>query len=151
MYLFVHGANDDDVQVYSAEVQQDPRAGCHFPLALPLPPLVTCRAEGEQDFNELLSSFLSPPPTCLSLYSLSSSSRPFPSLAPNLSLHGVQTLLIGGKWRAFNFQGCSDRGLWCYLMPSSNCSVSSWRWEEISEKDFYMPQVKEQQHVQFSQ
>ena len=30
-----------------------------------------------------------------------------------------KTLLVAGRWRAFNFEGCHDRGLW-YSLPCSN-------------------------------
>ena len=57
------------------------------------------------------------------------------------ALHLKKTLLIGGRWRAFNFEGCQDRGLWCYLRPITNCKVKVWDWEDIEAKDFSMPEV----------
>lgn len=34
-----------------------------------------------------------------------------------------KTLVVGGRWRAFNFEGCDRRGLWCYLRHVTACKV----------------------------
>jgi len=57
------------------------------------------------------------------------------------ALESERTLVVGGRWRAFNFEGCEARGLWCYLAPITNCSVQVWDWEDVERKDFEMPQV----------
>jgi hypothetical protein len=57
------------------------------------------------------------------------------------ALKSERTLVVGGRWRAFNFDGCDERGLWCYLAPITNCSVQVWDWEDVERKDFEMPQV----------
>jgi hypothetical protein len=57
------------------------------------------------------------------------------------ALDSRRTLVVGGRWRAFNFEGCDERGLWCYLAPITNCSVQVWDWEEIEKEDFEMPEV----------
>ena len=57
------------------------------------------------------------------------------------AVNSRRTLVVGGRWRAFNFEGCAERGLWCYLSPITNCSVQVWDWGDIERRDFEMPAV----------
>lgn len=61
------------------------------------------------------------------------------ALSLSVSLSRGETLVVGGRWGAFNYEGCADRGVWCLLQRITNCTVSSWAWDDIAEADFFMP------------